>query len=164
MLDYRFYSDEYGGTAIPGREWPEFERDADAQLRRYERIYTVSYETDDARPMAVCAIADAMYAYAQLDAGNGAVQSVSIGSERKPRRSACAGHQPGSTGSRVLSLYAAVCNHLQGVLICSSITQGISPCAIRIATGQLLFTIQCSILFRAAVWYCRACTMRHARM
>ena len=28
MLDYRFYSDEYGGTAIPGREWPEFERDA----------------------------------------------------------------------------------------------------------------------------------------
>lgn len=51
MLDYRFYSDEYGGTAIPGREWPEFERDADAQLRRYERIYTVSYETDDARPM-----------------------------------------------------------------------------------------------------------------
>ena len=101
MLDYRFYSDEYGGTAIPGREWPEFERDADAQLRRYERIYTVSYETDDARPMAVCAIADAMYAYAQLEC------------ERKPRCSTCAGHQPGSTGSRVLSLCAAVCNHLQ---------------------------------------------------
>lgn len=85
MMDYRFYSDEYGGTAIPGREWPEFERDADAQLRRYERIYTVSYETDDARPMAVCAIADAMYAYAQLDAGNGAVQSVSIGSVSENR-------------------------------------------------------------------------------
>ena len=160
MLDYRFYSDEYGGTAIPGREWPEFERDADAQLRRYERIYTVSYETDDARPMAVCAIADAMYAYAQLDAGNGAVQSVSIGSVSENRAAVPAPDT--SPAARAAEYYR--CTHLQGVLICSSITQGISPCAIRIATGQLLFTIQCSILFRAAVWYCRACTMRHARM
>lgn len=111
MLDYRFYSDEYGGTAIPGREWPEFERDADAQLRRYERIYTVSYETDDARPMAVCAIADAMYAYAQLEAGNGAVQSVSIGSvSRKPRCSTCAGTPARQHGSRVLP---AVCSCMQ---------------------------------------------------
>ena len=163
MLDYRFYSDEYGGTAIPGREWPEFERDADAQLRRYERIYTVSYETDDARPMAVCAIADVCLCTAGCRKWRSTERKY-WKCERKPRRSTCAGHQPGSTGSRVLSLCAAVCNHLQGVLICSSITQGISPCAIRIATGQLLFTIQCSILFRAAVWYCRACTMRHARM
>lgn len=80
MLDYSFYSDVYGGSSIPAEEWHLLVNTAEAQMSRYERIYTVCYETDTARPMAVCAIADAMYAYAQLDAGNGAIQSVSIGS------------------------------------------------------------------------------------
>ena len=43
------------------------------------------WDRGHARPMAVCAIADAMYAYAQLEAGNGAVQSVSIGSVSENR-------------------------------------------------------------------------------
>lgn len=90
MLDYSFYSDVYGGDAIPAEAWPALASTADAQMCRYERIYTVNYETATARSMAVCAIADAMYAYAQLDAGNGAVQSVSIGSVSESRVAASA--------------------------------------------------------------------------
>lgn len=80
MLEYSFYTGEYAGNSIPEDAWAVVQRDAEAQLARYERVYTVVYPKENARSMALCAIADAIYAFDQLLAGGGAVQSASVGS------------------------------------------------------------------------------------
>lgn len=85
MTDYSFYADEYAGNSIPQCEWPTVQRDASAKVARYERIYTVTWLEPTGRDMAVCAIADAMYAFAQLQAEGGAVQSASVGSVSESR-------------------------------------------------------------------------------
>ena len=113
MTDYSFYADEYAGNSIPQCEWPTVQRDASAKVARYERIYTVTWLEPTGRDMAVCAIADAMYAFAQLQAEGGAVQSASVGSvSERP------GHVARGAGTGVLPLPVPVCRRLQGVLIC----------------------------------------------
>ena len=64
--------------------------------------------------MAVCAIADAMYAYAQLEAGNGAVQSVSIGSVSENRAAVPA------PGTRPAAIYVVFVFFLGTALLYSS--------------------------------------------
>ena len=59
MTSYEFYVCKYGGKAIQPDEWQTVYADADALIRRYERLYRVEYPTDSARDTAVCAIADA---------------------------------------------------------------------------------------------------------
>ena len=55
--------------------------DADALIRRYERLYRVEYPTDSARDTAVCAIADAQRRFADVQSGAAAAPaSVTIGS------------------------------------------------------------------------------------
>lgn len=85
MTDYSFYADEYAGNSIPQCEWPTVQRDASVKVARYERIYTVTWLEPTGRDMAVCAIADAMYAFAQLQAEGGAIQSASVGSVSESR-------------------------------------------------------------------------------
>lgn len=80
MTDRAFYVSCYGGEAIPMEDWRSFCRRAEAQVRQYERIYTVNWPERHSRDMAVCAIADAMYAFEQLTNGPGQVVSVSVGS------------------------------------------------------------------------------------
>ena len=70
MTSYEFYVCKYGGKAIQPDEWQTAYADADALIRRYERLYRVEYPTDSARDTAVCAIADAQrrFAAAAIDA------------------------------------------------------------------------------------------------
>lgn len=85
MTDYIFYLGEYAGGSIPQDVWPDVQRDASAKVARYERIYTVTWLEPNGRDMAVCAIADAMYAFERLQAEGGAIQSASVGSVSESR-------------------------------------------------------------------------------
>lgn len=81
MVDYDFYQNVYRGSPIPEAEWPACEGRACAQLARYKRIYQVTAPRPKAQAMAVCAMAEALYAFELLANGEGGpVQSVSIGS------------------------------------------------------------------------------------
>ena len=43
MTSYEFYVCKYGGKAIQPDEWQTAYADADALIRRYERLYRVEY-------------------------------------------------------------------------------------------------------------------------
>ena len=81
MTSYEFYVCKYGGKAVQPDEWQTAYADADALIRRYERLYRVEYPTDSARDTAVCAIADAQRRFADVQSGAAAAPaSVTIGS------------------------------------------------------------------------------------
>lgn len=81
MTDYGFYRDTYRGSSIPPEEWPACEQRSAAQLVRFRKLYTVTVPGPDSEHMAVCAMAEAMYAFDLLASGEaGPIQSVSIGS------------------------------------------------------------------------------------
>ena len=80
MVEHEFYILKYHGASISTNdEWYTYESRAAAQLERYKRIYTVSAPDENAEAMAVCAMADAFYAFDSV-ANGGNVQSASIGS------------------------------------------------------------------------------------
>lgn len=85
MVTYNFYRSEYCGTSIPEEEFRRYALEADAQLRRYQRIYTVTApEGPDKCPgwaenMAVCAMAD-VSCYFEAMANGENVTSSTIGS------------------------------------------------------------------------------------
>lgn len=81
MTSYEFYVCKYGGKAVQPDEWQTAYADADALIRRYERLYRVEYPTDNARDMAACAIIDAQRRFADVQSGAAvAPASVTIGS------------------------------------------------------------------------------------
>lgn len=90
MIDFDFYITTYDGSLIPEEAWTAVCRDADAQLGRYERIYTVTYPAADSRNKAVCAMAEALYEYSTLQDAGGAVQSVSVGNVSESRAAVAA--------------------------------------------------------------------------
>lgn len=74
----------YHGVAItdcafPG-EWEYYSGHAIAKLEHYKRIYTVIAPDEKAEKMAVCAMADALFYFANAQNGTAAVASASIGS------------------------------------------------------------------------------------
>ena len=76
-VTYQFYVDTFHGGAISKEEWPAVEREAGATIKRYQRIYTVTETGENSLQMAVCAVAEVLYSYAQTSGG---VSSASIGS------------------------------------------------------------------------------------
>ena len=76
MTDFNFYSETYCGSLIPADAWDAVCRDAEAQMNRHERIYHVSYPQTGSRNKAVCAMAEALYAFAQLQAAGGAGRTI----------------------------------------------------------------------------------------
>jgi hypothetical protein len=80
MVDYHFYCENYLGASIPVADFPLFSRRAEDQLANYKRVYTVKAPGEDSEAMAVCAIADAMYAITLAQNGTAAVSSAAIGS------------------------------------------------------------------------------------
>ena len=84
MPDFYFYTEQYGGNSIPAEVFGRLEKRAAAQLARYERIYTVSGD-ENARKMAICAMADALYYY-ESAANGGLTVSSSIGSVSSSRQ------------------------------------------------------------------------------
>lgn len=93
MPDYTFYKEQFAGEDIPESEFPRFLKRAEIELKRMRRIYPMTpagaYTEESAAEMALCAIADAMYEFAQEDERRGLAR-VSIGSvsgPTPPRRS-----------------------------------------------------------------------------
>lgn len=41
MIEYSFYREVYGGSLIGAEDWFFYEKQAAAQLARYQRLYTV---------------------------------------------------------------------------------------------------------------------------
>lgn len=78
MADYEFYVESYKGDSLSLDDFLRLIKRAEAKLSRYERIYIVS-GTDEARSMALCAMADALYYYETAENG-GLTQSSSVGS------------------------------------------------------------------------------------
>lgn len=80
MVGYDFYKGQYGGQSIASPcDWLEFKKRAEEQLQRYKRVYTVTAPDEIAEKMAICAMADTLYFFANAQSG-GAVASASIGS------------------------------------------------------------------------------------
>lgn len=81
MVEFEFYMEPFRGCSIPCEEWPLYEARAAEQLAQYKRIYTVTAPEETSEAMAVCAMADALYFFAEAqNGGGGAVSSASIGS------------------------------------------------------------------------------------
>lgn len=79
MVGFDFYQSEYEGNVIPDEAtFRALAREAEAQLRRYERIYTVEGDKD-AKSRAICAMAESLYGF-QVAQSGGAVASTSVGS------------------------------------------------------------------------------------
>lgn len=128
MTDFNFYSETYCGSLIPADAWDAVCRDAEAQMNRYERIYHVSYPQTGSRNMAVCAMAEALYEFAQLQDAGGAVQSVSVGNVSENRAAVAAPDTSAAAqAAEPVPPRRAVRRHLQGVLKCSDILPGTRP-------------------------------------
>ena len=80
MVGYDFYAGQYLGDSISEKDWPMYGKRAAEVLNRYKRIYTVIESDAMAENMAVCAMADALFYFANAQNGTAAVASASIGS------------------------------------------------------------------------------------
>ena len=80
MVDYEFYVNTYLGCSIPESEFRFYATRAKDQLDCYKRIYTVEAPSENAESLAVCAMADVLYAISAAQSGAGPVSSASIGS------------------------------------------------------------------------------------
>lgn len=74
MVDLEFYKTVYLGSAIPEKAFPGMAARAADKLRELKRICRVK-GGEDAEKMAICAMAEAMYAHAR----SGGVKSANIG-------------------------------------------------------------------------------------
>lgn len=78
MPDYAFYRDRYLGEDIPEEQFPRYCERAQAKLARFRQMFLVQPRpgVPDAEENALCAIADALYDFAQEDARRGLTGST----------------------------------------------------------------------------------------
>ena len=76
MVDYDFYVNTYLGSTIPEKAFPGMAARAGAALERFQRIYAVVQNGEDSRNMALCAMAESIYANQRRSSG---VTSASVG-------------------------------------------------------------------------------------
>ena len=76
MADYGFYTDVYLGSLIPEKAFPEMAMRAGEHLARMQRNYRVTTEGTDSLNMAICAMAEALYAHSRRRSG---VTAASVG-------------------------------------------------------------------------------------
>ena len=83
-VGFNYYKNTFKGTVIPlDADWTPLEVRAEDQLKRYERIYTVTAPEDEehARDNAICAMAEVIYSIDLILSGEGGpISSASIGS------------------------------------------------------------------------------------
>ena len=83
MPDYAYYRDSYLGEDIPRQNFARCMRRAEAELTHMREVYAVAprkgLDPAEAENMALCAIADAVYEFAQEDACRG-LAKVTVGS------------------------------------------------------------------------------------
>ena len=77
MADYEFYVNCYLGSAVPEKAFPAAAAQAAAALERICRNYTVAEHGEETRKMAICAMAEAIFAANRRRAG---VTAASVGS------------------------------------------------------------------------------------
>ena len=77
MVDFEFYVNCYLGSLIPERAFPAAAARAAAALERFCRNYRVAESGEDARRMAVCAMAETVYSAGRRRSG---VTEASVGS------------------------------------------------------------------------------------
>lgn len=76
MADFAFYTDVYLGTAIPEKAFPGMAQRAREALGRFQRIYRVTVPGADSLKMAICAMAESLYAHSKR---RGGVTAASVG-------------------------------------------------------------------------------------
>ena len=76
MADYAFYTDVYMGSRIPEKAFSGMALRAKEALERFQRIYRVSVPGEDSYKMAICAMAESLYAYSKH---RGGVTAASVG-------------------------------------------------------------------------------------
>ena len=69
MADFAFYTDVYMGCAIPEKAFPGMALRAEEVLRRFQRIYRVTVPGEDSRKLALCAMAESLYAHGKRAGG-----------------------------------------------------------------------------------------------
>lgn len=111
MPDYTFYTEHYLGEDIPEAEFAHCMRRAGEELARMRAVYAVTprpgLDPDTADAMALCAIADAVYEFAQEDAARG-LTKVTVGSVSESYAA------PATLCSTTLALRAAHYRHEAG--------------------------------------------------
>lgn len=110
MVGYDFYVNDYFGSSIPEQEYFFYAARAQEQLEHYKRVYTVEAPSKNAEELAVCAMADVLYAIAAAQNGAGAVSSASIGSVSVSYGSTAALDL--SRKGQARELYEAACRYL----------------------------------------------------
>lgn len=76
MADFAFYEGVYLGSAIPEKAFGGMALRAKEALDRFQRIYRVRVPGEDSYKMAICAMAEAIYAASKR---RGGVTSASVG-------------------------------------------------------------------------------------
>ena len=76
MADYAFYTDVYFGSAIPEKAFTGMACRARESLSRLQRIYRVEVPGEESLKMAVCAMAETLYAHSKR---RGGVTAASVG-------------------------------------------------------------------------------------
>ena len=76
MADFAFYTDVYLGSAIPEKAFCSMAQRANEILLRFCRIYRVSVPGEDSRKLAVCAMAESLYAHSKR---RGGISAASVG-------------------------------------------------------------------------------------
>ena len=64
MVDFRFYTDVFLGETIPEKAFASLAQRAREVLQGNERCYRVTVPGEDSYRMALCAMAETLYAYA----------------------------------------------------------------------------------------------------
>ena len=76
MADFGFYKDVFLGELIPEKSFASCAQRAREVLQGYERDYRVYVPGEDSYRMAICAMAETLYAYSKRRTG---VDSASVG-------------------------------------------------------------------------------------
>ena len=69
MADYAYYTDVYLGSAIPAKAFPGMAQRARDALHRLQWIYRGSIPGEETLKMAVCAMAETIYAHEKRRGG-----------------------------------------------------------------------------------------------
>jgi len=76
MADFAFYTDIYLGSLIPEKAFPGTVQRAKEMLDRFCRIYRVTVPGEDSLRMAICAMAESLYAHSKR---RGGITAASVG-------------------------------------------------------------------------------------
>ena len=76
MADFAYYKDTYLGTAIPEKAFPGMAKRAEEALQRLQRIYQVNASGEESFKMAVCAVAETIFAHSKR---RGGVSAATVG-------------------------------------------------------------------------------------